>query len=133
MKIIVPPNSLQVHFRQQHSKWLSDNPDGTLGQLRDWLDEADQQCWDFIESGDPPIEQTGDIPSPLFDYLDAWEEHDGQPFSYREPNLEEDLSDVEYLIEELGEDTKLASLPEDCQSLSSFIDDCLAEGANPSS
>lgn len=133
MRIIVPPNSLQARFRQQHSQWLVENPEGTLGELQEWLDEAYQQCLEFVESDDPPIEHTDDIPSPLFEYLDAWEDHDGEPFSFREPNLDEDLSDVEYLIEEHGEDTKLASFPEDCQSLRSFIDECLAEGANPSS
>jgi len=99
-------------FRHEHRFWMKDHPDGTLGELKSWLEEVLDQCMDFSGADDPPIEETEDIPSPLCEYLSAWEDHDGEGFSYREANVEEDILDVEGLIEELGEGTKLNSLPQ---------------------
>jgi hypothetical protein len=101
----------KAYFRHQFRFWTQQHPDGILGELRSWLEEVHDQCLDFSGSDDPPIEETEDIPYPLFDYLNSWEEHDGETFSYREANIEEDIGHVEELIEELGEQARLDSLP----------------------
>lgn len=97
--------------RNKHQLWLEDSPKGTLGELLAWLEEAYEECLTFVSSDDPVIEETDDIPPTLADYLSAFDDHDGEQFSYREANLEEDIQEVEELIEELGKGMRLAKLP----------------------
>lgn len=101
----------QSYFRDDFKAWLAQRPKGTLGQLRDWLKEVHDQCLEFVDSGDPPIETTEDIPEELDEYLGYWGEHDGECFSYREVQIEEDIAKVEDFTEELGRATKLSSFP----------------------
>lgn len=101
----------QSYFRQNFRFWLEKRPKETLGQLRKWLEKVHDQCSEFVDGNDPPIEQTKKIPSPLCEYLNYWQEHDGESFSYREVNIEEDIMNVEEFIEDLGPKTKLASFP----------------------
>lgn len=99
-------------YRHEFRFWLDEHPKGTLRHLRNWLEEVHDQCLEFVESDDDPvIEETDDIPSPLYEYLNYWGDHDGEPFSYREANIEEDIMNVEGFIEDLGPKTKLASFP----------------------
>ncbi|TWU16688.1 hypothetical protein [Allorhodopirellula heiligendammensis] len=101
----------QSYFRHNFRCWLEKRPNGTLGQLRDWLERVHDQCWKFVDRDDPAIEQTKKIPSPLCEYLNYWSEHDGESFSYREANIEEDIMNVDGFIEDLGPKTMLASFP----------------------
>ncbi|PHQ34765.1 hypothetical protein [Rhodopirellula bahusiensis] len=101
----------QSYFRHNFRCWLEKSPNGTLVQLRKWLERVHNQCRKFVDGDDPPIEQTKKIPSPLSEYLSYWAEHDGESFSYREANIEEDIINLEGFIEDLGPKTKLASFP----------------------
>ena len=101
----------QSYFRHNFRFWLEKRPKGTLDQLRKWLEKVHNQCLDFVGSGDPPIEGTDDIPYQLSEYLKYWGEHDGESFSYREANIEEDIMNVDGFIEDLGPKTMLASFP----------------------
>lgn len=111
MKKTDAENRQQSYFRNDFKAWLTQRPKGTLGQLRDWLKEAHDQCLEIVDSGDPPIETTEDIPEELDEYLGIWGEHDGECFSYREVQIEEDIMNVEGFIEKLGPKTKLVSFP----------------------
>ncbi len=99
------------YFRHEFRFWLERRPQGTLGQLRDWLEEVHNQCLDFVWEGDPQIEGTDEIPCELDEYLNYWGDHDGECFSYREANIEEDIINVDGFIEDLGSETRLDSFP----------------------
>ena len=101
----------QSYFRDDFKSWLKQRPNGTLGELRDWLKEAYDQCSDMVMMGDPPIETTEDIPEELDEYLGYWGEHDGECFSYREVQIEEDIMNCDEFIEDHGRETKLSSFP----------------------
>lgn len=102
----------KAYVRHEFRFWLKEYPDGTLGSLKQWLGEVYDQCLDFSQAEDDPIiEETEDIPYPLCNYLDAFGEHDGHPFSYREENIEEDIGYVEEVIEEVGDHARLDSFP----------------------
>ena len=101
----------QSYFRHDFRFWLEKRPKGTLAQLQKWLEKVHDQCSKFVDGNDPPIEQTKKIPSPLCEYLNYWADHDGECFSYREANIEEDIMNVEEFIKDLGPKTKLASFP----------------------
>jgi len=111
MKTTEDDQHMKSFFRHDFRLWLAERPEATLGDLREWLEEVHDQCLEFVWDDDPPIEETDDIPHELDEYLSYWDDHDGECFSYREANVEEDIMNVDEYIEELGSETKLNSFP----------------------
>ncbi len=87
-----------------HKEWIDDNPKGSLGELRERIDEALDQCNEIVNAEDDPhILAYDDIPEPLIYELELWDNDDPDcTFSYRLPNLEEMLQDLDELIETFG-------------------------------
>lgn len=102
---------MEANFRHKFQLWLNERPDETIGELREWMEEVHDQCLNLVWEGDPPIEEMEDIPCELTEYLNFWGNHEGEVFSFREVDIEEDITDLDEYIEELGKDTKLASFP----------------------
>ena len=93
--------------------WIKDNSNGTLGQLLARLQEAWDQCREMASlTNDARIEDCWEnIPEPLISQLVDWDNsNEDCTFSYREPNIESHVGDVEELVDELGEDFKAADL-----------------------
>ena len=91
--------------------WLRENPKATLGQLKERVEEAVDQC---IQFGDERIpDHQNDIPAPLSEELAEWElpeDEEDQTFDYRVENLQEISEHLDELIEWLGDDFEVVGL-----------------------
>jgi len=106
--------TMQVAYN--HSRWLSSNPEGTLADLRDFL-----ECvrYDFLRYDEDELiadhfEDLRNGSEYLLDFGDPSEPVDGDDlptFGYRLANVAEDLGHVDELIELVGESFKVADLP----------------------
>ena len=105
-KLSVPKEleSYVGYVLHNHKEWIDDNPEGSLGELRERIDEALDQCNQIVDAEDDPhILAYDDIPEPLVYELELWENDDPDcTFSYRLSNLEEMLQDLDELIETFG-------------------------------
>lgn len=92
----------------ENREWINAHPYGTLGQLRERMELAVQQCWQQASHEDGPVRGYGDLPEPLASELRLWplRGEDGRPktFSDRAVELEGFLSRVVRLIGHTGPD-----------------------------
>jgi len=113
-KLVIPKElaSSVGYMLHNHKEWIDDNPDGLLGELRSRIDEALEQCQEIADAEDDPhILEYDDIPEPLVYELELWNNDDPCcTFSYRLPNLEELLQDLDDLIESFSEDLNVSQL-----------------------
>lgn len=113
-KLVVPKELENTvgYVLHNHKEWIDDNPDGSLEELRNRIDEALEQCQEIVNAEDDPhILEYDDIPEPLVYELELWNNDDPHcTFSYRLANLEEMLMDLDQLIETFGEDLIVSQL-----------------------
>lgn len=84
-----------------HSEWMDSIPEGTVGELRERIEKAIEQCHKIADrKGDPHIDSYKRIPEPLLSELHQWDNSGPEcTFSYRLANLE----DLQMNLEELEE------------------------------
>lgn len=102
-------NSLKESVAIAHRTWIRANPGKTIGQLKEQIGLAMEQCLEF-DPEETVQDYDYDIPEPLASELSQWDDPEAT-FGDREDDLEELANDLEALIEELGPHYKIGRLP----------------------
>lgn len=96
---------------RNHRRWINKHPKATLGDLKERLAMALDQCQRIVGDGDPHIANGVYVPEPLASELNEWKNDDEEcTFSYRGEELEQLLDDVHELAEELGDDFQVSKI-----------------------
>lgn len=107
---------LKKEIGRKFSLWRKPNQSATLGDLLQFLDRAQDELLSF--DGDDLLVDIECELSDAANWLATWESNEGcfddeKPLTveYRLANMEEDISQVEELVEELGESFIVKLLP----------------------
>jgi len=91
-----------------HTSWIKRNPNGTLGELLEFLDAVRHELYQY-DSDDLIADHIDDLSIAAF-YLSDFEDDD-ETFDIRVEGVDEDIESVEELIAFDGESFKVADLP----------------------
>jgi hypothetical protein len=124
-KVVSQRDSAMEHVVLAHHDWIAGHPEGSLGELADFLESVESELMDY--DGDEFIADCIDDMVDAADYLAGFEEpsepvcNDGlATIEYRLGNIEDDIMSVDELIEIVGRSFKVADLP----SLESYLPLC---------
>jgi hypothetical protein len=95
---------LKLTVARNHLGWIKENPKSTLGELRDYMLEVRAE---MNQRNDDEL--VADLDEVAAEYCASFGEDD-VTVGYRLANVEEDISVIEELIEELDEQYKVRSL-----------------------
>lgn len=102
-------NDLMKSVARAHRTWIRANPGKTLGQLKEQIDLAMEQCLEF-DSEETVQDYDYDLPEPLASELSQWDDPEAT-FGDREDDLGDLSNELDALIEKLGPDFKIKKLP----------------------